>query len=84
MLRSQGFDVLKVWMAWAVCIGQVLIKGSSMRTPDPRPQIKISGLLCQPRIDCRCHLKINAPRHAIVTGKLQGDDERAATLAAYR
>ena len=55
-----------------------------MRTPDPRPQIKISGLLCQQRVDGRRHLKINAPRHTVVTGELEGDDERAATLTAYR
>ena len=55
-----------------------------MRTPDPRPQIKISRLLCQQRVDGRRHLKVNAPRHTVVTGKLQGDDERALTLTPYR
>ena len=54
-----------------------------MRTPDPRPQIKIFGVLSQQRVDGRRHLKVNAPRHTVVTRKLQRDDEGAPAFVSY-
>ena len=54
-----------------------------MRTPDPGPQIKIFGVLSQQRVDGRRHLKVNAPRHTVVTGKLQRDDEGAPAFVSY-